>query len=94
MKPHGVSLLVISLTMSQLVCAQETKSITKSAGKPAVKQQTAKKEEKVSISGQVFVVTKGRDNIKMALVEVAAIPEKDVSPEYLRVVADRKLTHL
>lgn len=31
-----------------------------------------------NISGQVFVVTKGRENIKLALVEVAAIPEKDI----------------
>ncbi len=29
----------------------------------------------VTVSGQVFIVTKGRDNIKLALVEVAAIPE-------------------
>ena len=30
---------------------------------------------KATLNGQVFVVTKGRDNIKLALVEVAAIPE-------------------
>ena len=29
----------------------------------------------VIVSGQVFIVTKGRDNIKLALVEVAALPE-------------------
>lgn len=34
--------------------------------------------EKVSLTGQIFVVTKGRENIKLALVEVAAIPEKDM----------------
>lgn len=31
-----------------------------------------------SISGQVFVVTKGSENIKLALVEVSAIPEKEM----------------
>ncbi len=29
----------------------------------------------VTVSGQIFIVTKGRDNIKLALVHVAAIPE-------------------
>lgn len=29
----------------------------------------------VTVSGQAFIVTKGRDNIRLALVEVAAIPE-------------------
>lgn len=37
----------------------------------------------VSISGQVFVVTKGRENIKLALVDVAAIPEKELL-QYLK----------
>jgi len=35
------------------------------------------------ISGQVFIVTKGRANIKLALVEVSAISEKDLS-QYLK----------
>jgi len=30
------------------------------------------------VSGQVFIVTKSRENIKLALVEVAAIPESDL----------------
>lgn len=40
--------------------------------------------EKLSISGQVFIVTNGRDNIKLALVEVAAIPENDLL-QYIKV---------
>lgn len=32
-----------------------------------------------TMSGQVFVVTKGRANIKLALVDVAAIPEKNMA---------------
>ncbi len=32
----------------------------------------------VTVSGQIFIVTKGRDNIKLALVNVAAISEKEM----------------
>ncbi|MBL8524228.1 MAG: c-type cytochrome [Betaproteobacteria bacterium] len=35
------------------------------------------------VSGQVFVVTSGRDNIKLALVEVRAIPEKVLLEHFL-----------
>src|SRR5882724_393578 len=30
------------------------------------------------LNGQVFIVTKGADSVKLGLVEVTAIPEKDV----------------
>lgn len=46
--------------------------------------------ENVNISGQVFVVTKGRENIKLALVEVAAIPEKELA-QYIKSQHDRGL---
>lgn len=39
-------------------------------------------QAKLNISGQVFVVTQGKENIKLALVEVGAIPEKDIT-QYL-----------
>ncbi len=35
-------------------------------------------DKKVEITGQVFVVTKGQQNIKLALVNVVAIPEKEM----------------
>ena len=38
----------------------------------------SKPPQPTTVSGQVFVVTKSRDNIKLALVQVAAIPEKDM----------------
>lgn len=44
--------------------------------------------EKVSITGQVFVVTKGRENIKLALVDVVAIPEKELS-QYIKSQHDK-----
>lgn len=49
---------------------------------PATSTASSKSKAKVSapviLSGQIFVVTKGRDNIKLALVEVAAIPEDEM----------------
>lgn len=44
--------------------------------------------EKVNITGQVFVVTKGRENIKLALVDVVAIPEKELS-QYIKSQHDK-----
>lgn len=42
-------------------------------------QKTGKAAIKTSsISGQVFIVTKGAENIKLALVEVSAIPEREM----------------
>ncbi len=49
------------------------------AAQQDVASQTQATVSKSTISGQVFIVTKGRDNIKLALVEVAAIPEQSVS---------------
>lgn len=43
---------------------------------PSLKSIFGPKE--VSLSGQVFVVTKGRDNIKLALVEIRVIPEREL----------------
>lgn len=37
----------------------------------------------VTVSGQVFVVTKGRENIKLALVNIVAIPEKEFA-QYIK----------
>lgn len=42
---------------------------------PLAKKEVSLKSN-VDISGQVFVVTNGRENIKLALVEVSAIPEQ------------------
>lgn len=50
--------------------AQHAASLSHVAS-PAVSLKNA------SISGQVFVVTQGRENIKLALVEVTAIPDKE-----------------
>ena len=39
--------------------------------------------ESITLAGQVFVVTMGKANIKLALVEVSVIPEKDIV-DYLK----------
>lgn len=39
---------------------------------------TSTRVKSSKISGQVFVVTQGRENIKLALVEILAIPEKNI----------------
>lgn len=39
---------------------------------------TSARVKSSNISGQVFIVTQGRENIKLALVEISAIPEKDI----------------
>ena len=44
----------------------------------ADKEQKSFSKKRVDLSGQVFVVTNGRENVKLALVEVSAIPEKAV----------------
>lgn len=53
------------------------KATEKSAGKAATQSPAASKA-KVNISGQVFVVTQGKENIKLALVKISAIPENDI----------------
>lgn len=48
------------------------------AGKKASENEDKKNIlANVNISGQIFVITKGRENIKLALVNVVAIPEKE-----------------
>lgn len=42
----------------------------------SVVSSSAMAAKRVNITGQVFVVTQGRQNIKLALVEISAIPEK------------------
>jgi hypothetical protein len=42
------------------------------------------------ITGQIFVVTKGKDNIKLALVEVGAIPQEEFD-KYLKVKHSKKI---
>lgn len=42
------------------------------------------------ITGQVFVVTQGKDNIKLALVAVGAIPQKEFD-QYLKAKQSKKL---
>lgn len=51
---------------------------TQKDSRSKVEATAATPATKLNISGQVFIVTKGRDNIKLALVEVAAIPESDL----------------
>jgi hypothetical protein len=45
---------------------------------------------KQEISGQVFVVTKGMGNIKLALVEVGAVPEEEFD-QYLKTKQSKKI---
>lgn len=57
-------------------CGQGDMTPKGDSASPSRSQASAPpRQVKVTMSGQVFVVTKGRDNIKLALVEVAVIPE-------------------
>lgn len=59
---------------------QETPKKATSANPPTpAAPSTEAPKPNVNISGQVFVVTQGKENIKLALVEVGAIPEKDIT---------------
>ena len=49
----------------------------------AEKEKKSSTKKQFELSGQVFVVTKGRENIKLALVEISVIAEKDVN-QYLK----------
>ena len=68
---------VICATLLALVAHEsvlgETASVT--AKKPPVK---AIKIPDMTIQGQVFIVTKGRTNVRLALVGVSAFPERDI----------------
>ena len=70
-------LVAMSLTagcLALLGCDERSPSKSSEATKSPPSAPVAK----VPVSGQAFIVTKGRQNIKLALVEVIAIPEKDV----------------
>lgn len=79
----SIGLATILLGCGQNDSTQKT-SVSESAT-PAIKNQTTLPKPTIGISGQVFVVTKGRENIKLALVEVAAISES-VMIEYVKSI--------
>jgi len=70
--------IAMSLTAGCLAVLGCDEKASPSKTSEATKAPPSAPVAKVSVSGQAFIVTKGRQNIKLALVEVTAIPEKDV----------------
>ena len=65
----------------------EQKLKKKSQAKPVALQAEVVAARESVISGQVFIVTKGRESIKLGLVEVSAIPENDM----LKYIKEKKV---
>jgi hypothetical protein len=42
------------------------------------------------LNGEIFIVTKGRENVRLALVEISAIPEKDIIPFINKKISNAK----
>lgn len=59
-------------------CIEDRVAKDKAVGKVGGARGKPKEIKLVELSGQVFIVTRGRDNIKLALVNIYAFPEKDV----------------
>jgi len=72
MKRMPVMLCIVALAFS-LACK---KAAVEKAG---AEQKLPEKEQEVEIQGEVFVVTKGAQNIKLGLVDVIAIPEEQIA---------------
>ena len=77
--------LIAALFLASNVVYAEQKSKKKPRENATVKSenQIATKRENAVVSGQVFIVTKGGANIKLALVEVSVISEKEIQ-EYIK----------
>jgi hypothetical protein len=91
----GASVLALYLT----ICLQsEVRSQTPVSPNGSTLAATSKatKSRTVTVLGQVFIVTKGRANVLLSLVNVAAFPENEVSrpDKLLRSIQKRKADYL
>jgi hypothetical protein len=91
MRLASVLLVIVFL----IACGKKetTDKASSSIPEASSKASTETPSQKVILSGQVFVVTKGRANIKLALVEVVAIPKKEIE-EHLKARRNKRAEQL